>query len=85
MLPLAPSLVLAPSFLAMLVCTHAVVSRDRRIWSQLGGAFALVYVPLWSAAYIVELFVVEPRVLAWGGRRDDDPHDRPWRLGVQRH
>ena len=62
-LPLAPSLVLAPSFLAMLVCTNAVVPRDRRIWSQLGVAFALVYVPLCSAAYIVELFVVEPRVL----------------------
>ncbi len=62
-LPLAPSLLLAPSFLAMLVCANAVVPRDRRIWSQLGVAFAVVYVPLCSAAYIVELFVVEPRVL----------------------
>ncbi len=62
-LPLVPSLLLAPSFLAMLVCTNAVMPRDRRIWSQLGVAFALVYVPLCSAAYMVELFVVEPRVL----------------------
>ena len=62
-LPLAPSLVLAPSFLAMLVCANAVVPRDRKIWTQLGVAFAVVYVPLCSAAYIVELFVVEPRVL----------------------
>lgn len=62
-LPLVPSLLLAPSFLATLVCTSAAVPRDRRIWSQLGVAFAVVYVTLCSAAYIVELFVVEPRVL----------------------
>ena len=66
-LPLAPSLLLAPSFLAMLVCANAVVPRDRRIWTQLGVAFALVYVPLCSAAYIVELFVVVPRVLRGAG------------------
>lgn len=62
-LPIAPSLFLAPSFLVMLVCVNAVVSSERKIWSQLGVAFACVYVPLCVAAYIVELFVVEPRVL----------------------
>lgn len=62
-LPLTPALLLAPSFLAMLVCANAVVPTDRNIWSQLGVAFAVVYVPLCSAAYIVELFVVEPRVM----------------------
>ena len=62
-LPIAPSLLLAPSFLVMLVCVNAVVASDRKIWSQLGVAFGCVYVPLCVAAYIVELFVVEPRVL----------------------
>jgi hypothetical protein len=62
-LPLTPSLLLAPSFLAMLICANAVVSPDRTIWTQLGVAFAVVYVPLCSASYVVELFVVEPRVL----------------------
>ncbi len=62
-LPIAPSLLLAPSFLVMLVCANAVVPRARKIWSQLGVAFGGVYVPLCVAAYIVELFVVEPRVL----------------------
>jgi hypothetical protein len=66
-LPLAPSLLLAPSFLAMMVCVNALTPADRRIWSQLGVAFAAVYVPLCSAAYIVELFVVEPRVLRGEG------------------
>jgi hypothetical protein len=62
-LPLAPSLLLAPSFLAMMVSVNALVPSARKVWSQLGVAFACVYVPLCVSAYIVELFVVEPRVL----------------------
>lgn len=62
-LPIAPSLALAPAFLAMLVCVNATVASDRKIWTQLGVAFAAVYVPLCSIAYVVELFVVEPRVM----------------------
>ena len=66
-LTIAPSLFLAPSFLATLVCVNALVPSERRVWSQLGVAFAGVYVPLCVAAYIVELFVVEPRVLRGEG------------------
>ncbi len=62
-LPIAPSLILAPAFLVMMVCVNASTPRDRQIWSQIGVAFAAVYVPLCATAYIVELFVVEPRVL----------------------
>ena len=62
-LPIAPSLLLAPSFLSMLVCVNALAPDRSKIWSQLGVAFGCVYVPLCVAAYIVELFVVEPRVL----------------------
>lgn len=62
-LPIVPSLLLAPSVLVLLVCVHAVVAPDRRIWSQLAVAFAVVYVSLSSASYVVELAVVEPRVL----------------------
>ncbi|GAB6273507.1 MAG: hypothetical protein STSR0004_03700 [Peptococcaceae bacterium] len=62
-LPIAPSLVLAPAFLVMLVCVNAIVPSEKKIWIQLGVAFAEVYVPLCSTAYIVELFVVEPRVM----------------------
>ena len=63
LLPLAPSLLLAPSFVAMMVSVNALVPSARRIWSQIGVAFACIYAPLCAAAYIVELFVVEPRVL----------------------
>ena len=62
-LTIAPSLLLAPSFLALLVCVNALTPGERQIWSQLGVAFACVYVPLCVAAYIVELVVVEPRVM----------------------
>ncbi len=62
-LTIAPSLLLAPSFLALLVCVNALTPDVRKVWSQLGVAFACVYVPLCVAAYIVELFVVEPRVM----------------------
>ena len=66
-LPLAPSLLLAPAFLAMLVCVDAVTPSAGKIWTHLGVACAGVYVPLCSAAYIVELLVVEPRVLRGAG------------------
>ncbi len=62
-LTIGPSLFLAPCFLAMLVCVNAVAAPQRRIWSQLAVAYAGVYVPLCVAAYIVELFVVEPRAM----------------------
>lgn len=62
-LTIGPSLFLAPSFLAMLVCVNALTPSERKVWSQLGVALAGVYVPLCVAAYIVELFVVEPRIL----------------------
>ncbi len=51
----------------MLVCLNAAVPDERKIWSQLGVAFGCVYVPLCVAAYIVELLVVEPRVLRGAG------------------
>jgi hypothetical protein len=66
-LTIVPSLLIAPCFLVMLVCVNATVPEARRIWSQLGVALGCVYVPLCVAAYIVELFVVEPRVMRGAG------------------
>ena len=63
LLPIVPSLLLAPAFLVMMVCVNAIAPAFQRIWSQIGVALTIVYVPLVSAAYIVELFVVEPRML----------------------
>jgi hypothetical protein len=62
--PLLPSLVLAPAFLALLVSIDFSVPQEKKIWSRLATMFGAAYVPLVTAAYIVELFVVEPMVLS---------------------
>jgi hypothetical protein len=62
-LTIGPSLLLAPCFLAVMVCVNALAPAERKIWSQLGVAFACVYVPMCVSAYGVELAVVEPRIM----------------------
>lgn len=60
---LVPSLVLAPAFLALIVSVHSSVPEEKRGWTRLAAAFAAVYVPLTTSAYVVELAVVEPLVM----------------------
>jgi hypothetical protein len=60
---LVPSLVLAPAFLALIVSVHSSVPEEMRVWTRLAAAFAAVYVPLTTSAYVVELAVVEPLVM----------------------
>jgi hypothetical protein len=64
---LVPSLVLAPSFLVLMGCVHQVVPPERKIWSNLGLAFAGLYAPLVAVVYVVALSVVEPRVMQGQG------------------
>jgi hypothetical protein len=66
---LVPSLVLAPAFLALVVSVHSSVPEAMRGWTRLAAAFAAVYVPLTTSAYVVELAVVEPLVLRGQGDR----------------
>ena len=66
-LPLAPSLLLAPALLAMFACVHDLVPVEKQIWMRLAVAFAAVYVPLCTSAYVVQLFVVTPRVMRGAG------------------
>jgi hypothetical protein len=60
---LVPSLLLAPSFVALVVSIHYSVSAEKKIWSHVAVAFACMYAPLCSMAYVVELSVVQPLVL----------------------
>jgi hypothetical protein len=60
---LAPSLVLAPAFLVTVVCLHSTAAPERQLWTRLAQVFATVYVPLVCVAYVVELLVVEPRLV----------------------
>jgi hypothetical protein len=58
MLPLFPSLLLAPAFTALMVSIHSYVSEEQRIWSRLGLAFTLIYATLAALNYMVQLLPV---------------------------
>jgi hypothetical protein len=60
---LVPSLLLAPSFVALLVSVHYSVPAEKKIWSHAAVVFACMYAALCAMAYVVELSVVQPLVL----------------------
>jgi hypothetical protein len=62
--PLVPSLVLAPAFVALVVAIHSSAAEGVKPWTRAALAFATIYAPLVSTAYVVEMFVVEPAVLS---------------------
>jgi len=59
---LVPSIILAPSLVALFVSVHHSVAPERRVWSHAAVAFACIYAPLCTVAYVVELSVVQPHV-----------------------
>jgi hypothetical protein len=63
MLPLIPSLMLAPLFVIMMLCIHYSVSDDRKVLSQLGFSFALISAAVLSIHYYVQLTVVQQGLL----------------------
>jgi len=58
MLPVIPSLLLVPAFTALMVSIHAFAPATRKIWSQLGLAFTLIYAPMAATNYLVQLLPV---------------------------
>jgi hypothetical protein len=62
-LAIGASLLLAPSFVVLMVCVHYAAPAEKRIWSHIGIAFAILYAALVSIVYVTWLFVVEPHVL----------------------
>ena len=63
MLPLIPSLLLAPTFMVLMVSIHHYAAPDKKIWSHLGIAFTLVYAVMASINYIAQLTVVRLSIL----------------------
>ncbi len=55
---LIPSLLLAPTFVVLMVSLHYYASPDKKIWSHLGIAFTLIYAVMASINYIIQLTVV---------------------------
>jgi hypothetical protein len=62
-LPIAPSLLLAPTFVVMMICVHYAAPEEKRVWSHIGIVFAVLYAALVSIVYVTWLFVVEPHIL----------------------
>jgi len=60
---LVPSILLAPSIVALFVSVHHSAALEKRVWSHAAVAFACVYAPLCTVAYVVELSVVQPFML----------------------
>lgn len=66
---LTPSVLLAPSFVVMMIGVRHLVPEGRQIWAQAGVAFATVYATLIGIVYYVQLTLVMPRMLE--GRTED--------------
>jgi len=60
---LAPSIVLAWSFMVLMACILDAAPPERRIWAINGFGFALMYAVMNSIVYFTELTVVIPRLL----------------------
>jgi hypothetical protein len=61
---LTPSLLLGPSFLALMVSVHHTTPFARRVWSHAAIAFATAYMTLIGLVYFVQLTLVGPRIRA---------------------
>lgn len=60
---LTPSLLLAPSFLVLVVSVHQLADAGKKVWSHAAVAFACAYAVLVSTVYFVQLTLVAPRML----------------------
>lgn len=58
MLPVIPSLFLAPAFTALMVSVHAYTPEEKKIWSLLGLAFTLIYATMAAMNYMIQLLPV---------------------------
>lgn len=60
---LVPSLLLAPSFVALIACVHGGAPEAKKVWSRIGLAFAIIYGVVASINYTVQLVVVRGNLL----------------------
>jgi len=63
MLPLIPSLLLVPAFVILMVSIHYYAAPEKKIWSHLGIAFALIYAAMSAINYITQLTIVRLSIL----------------------
>jgi hypothetical protein len=63
LLSFALSLLLAVSFVVLMTCIHSYAVPEKKLWSQVGLAFAIAYMVLVSLVYCVQLITVVPVTL----------------------
>jgi hypothetical protein len=60
---MVPGFLLAPIFVVLMVCIHHNAPNDKKIFSQLGLSFALIYATVISIDYYIQLTVMQPSLL----------------------
>jgi hypothetical protein len=66
-LPVAPSLLLAPTFAIMMVAVYHAAPDNRKIWGHIALVIATLYAAIASIVYVTWLFVLEPHVMRGTG------------------
>ena len=61
---LYPGFLLALVFVVLMVCIHRYASEEKKVFSQVGLSFALVYAIVITVDYFIQLVVVEPSLLS---------------------
>jgi hypothetical protein len=84
---LVPSLLLAPSFVALIACIHGGAPEGKRVWSRIGLGLAIIYATIATINYTIQLIVVRGSLLA--GETDglsllimDNRHSLFWGLAI---
>ena len=60
---LYPGILLALTFVLLMTCIHRQASQDKKIFSQIGLSFALIYAVAITTDYFIQLAVVQPSIL----------------------
>jgi len=61
---LYPGFLLAPAFVVLMVCIHHYAADDKKIFSQIGLSFALIYAAVITTDYFIQWAVVVPSILS---------------------
>jgi hypothetical protein len=62
-IPIGASILIAPSFLLLMVSLYYATAETKKIWTHAAIAFAILYAAFVSIVYVTLLFVVEPHVV----------------------
>lgn len=57
------SFLLAPAFVTMMVSIHHYAAPEKKVWSQLGLSFAIIYAVMCSLSYYIQLTFIENNYL----------------------